>query len=304
MDQAAQRIYQSINMQKPLIVVTGKNGQLGWELMQLAERYAHDFDFLFTDRDQLNLADEQSINHFFQTHQPAYFINCAAYTAVDKAESEQDLAYRINAQAIAEIAHYCSLSNTVLIHFSTDYVFDGKGISPYTIDTPTDPVNYYGYTKRVGEQLALTNYPSTIIIRTSWVYSSHGHNFVKTMLRLMKERDLIKVVADQKGCPTYAADLADATMNMISAVQNGNLHPGIFHYSNTGETNWYEFAKAIRDIAGLTCTVEPITTAEYPTPAKRPGYSVMELTDISKQYGLVLHNWQDSLHRCLNLLNS
>jgi dTDP-4-dehydrorhamnose reductase len=291
-------------MQKPLIVVTGKNGQLGWELMQLAQQYANDFELLFTDRDQLNLADEQSITQFFQAHQPAYFINCAAYTAVDKAESEQDLAYRINAQAVAEIAHHCSLSNTILIHFSTDYVFDGKGTVPYTINTATSPINYYGYTKRVGEQLALENHSSTIIIRTSWVYSSHGHNFVKTMLRLMKERDSIKVVADQKGCPTYAADLAAATMNIITASQNGNFHPGIFHYSNAGETNWYEFAKAIRDAAGLTCTVEPITTTEYPTPAKRPDYSVMELKDIVDQYGIVLHHWQDSLYRCLDLLRS
>mgnify|MGYP001627409338 CR=1 FL=1 len=291
-------------MQKPLIVVTGKNGQLGWELMQLAKQYHNDFEFLFTDRDQLNLADERSISHFFQTCQPAYFINCAAYTAVDKAESEQDLAYRINAQAVAQIAHHCSLSDTTLIHFSTDYVFDGKGITPYTVDTPTHPVNYYGYTKRVGEQLALENHSNTIIIRTSWVYSSHGHNFVKTMLRLMKERDMVKVVADQRGCPTYAADLAEATMKIISASKSGNLHTGIFHFSNSGETNWYEFAKAIRDVAGLSCTVESITTAEYPTPAKRPGYSVMDLTTITEKYGVVIHNWHESLRRCLSILTN
>lgn len=302
MDQAAQRIHELVNMQKQLIVVTGKNGQLGWELMQLAKHYANDFEFLFTDRDQLNLADEASISQFFQTHQPAYFINCAAYTAVDKAESEQDIAYRINAQAVAEIAYHCSLSNTILIHFSTDYVFDGKGTTPYTINTPTSPVNYYGYTKRVGEQLALENHSSTIIIRTSWVYSSHGHNFVKTMLRLMNERDLIKVVADQKGCPTYSADLAVATMNIITASQNGNFHPGIFHYSNAGETNWYEFAKAIRDAAGLTCTVEPIPTSEYPTPAKRPGYSVMDLSAITEQYHIQTKAWQESLSNCLAML--
>jgi dTDP-4-dehydrorhamnose reductase len=289
-------------MSKPLVVVTGKNGQLGWELMQLSGEYADRFDFLFTDRDQLNLADEQSITQFFKTYQPTYFINCGAYTAVDKAESEQDLAYRINAQAVAQIAHHCSIYKTIFIHFSTDYVFDGNGTAPYQIDTPTNPVNYYGYTKRVGEQLALENHSSTIIIRTSWVYSSHGHNFVKTMLRLMKERDVVKVVSDQRGCPTYAADLAEATMKIISTVQHGSLHAGIFHYSNAGETNWYEFAKAIRDAAGLTCNVEPITTAEYPTPAKRPGYSVMNLTTIAEKYDVVLHHWQDSLQQCLSLL--
>jgi dTDP-4-dehydrorhamnose reductase len=302
MDEATQRIYQSIDMQKPLVVVTGKNGQLGWELMQLTKQYANRFDFLFTDREQLDLLDEQSITDFFQTYQPSYFINCAAYTAVDKAESEQDLAYRINAKAIGQIAHYCSIYKTILIHFSTDYVFDGNGITPYKIDTPTNPVNYYGYTKRVGEQLALENHASTIIIRTSWVYSSHGHNFVKTMLRLMKERDMIKVVADQRGCPTYAADLAEATMKIVTASQQGQLHAGVFHYSNTGETNWYEFAKAIRDRAGLTCAIEPITTAEYSTPAKRPGYSVMDLTTITEKYDVVLHHWQDSLQQCLLLL--
>lgn len=289
-------------MPKPLVVVTGKNGQLGWELMQLAERYSHLFDFLFTDRSQLDLVDENSITHFFQQYQPAYFIHCAAYTAVDKAESEQHIAYKINAAAVSQIARHCKKSNTVLIHISTDYVFDGKGITPYKIDTATDPINYYGYTKRVGEELALQNNPATVVIRTSWLYSSHGHNFVKTMLRLMKERDLVKVVSDQRGCPTYAHDLAEAIMQIVTTAHHNTLHAGIFHYSNTGETNWYEFAKAIRDTAGLTCTVEPITTAEYPTPAKRPGYSVMDLTAIVEQYGVVLHHWKNSLDKCLSLL--
>jgi dTDP-4-dehydrorhamnose reductase len=289
-------------MPKPLVVVTGKNGQLGWELMQLAERYSNLFDFLFTDRNQLDLLDENAITHFFQQYQPAYFIHCAAYTAVDKAESEQEIAYKINAAAVAQIARHCKLSNTVLIHISTDYVFDGKGVTPYKIDTPTDPVNYYGYTKRVGEELALQNNPATVVIRTSWLYSSHGHNFVKTMLRLMKERDLVKVVSDQRGCPTYAHDLAGAIMQIVTAAHHNTLHTGIFHYSNTGETNWYEFAKAIRDTAGLTCIVEPIATAEYPTPAKRPGYSVMDLTAIAEQYDVVLHDWKDSLDKCLSLL--
>ncbi len=291
-------------MPKPLVVVTGKTGQLGWELMQLAEHYSHLFDFLFTDRNQFDLLDENSIDHFFKHYQPSYFIHCAAYTAVDKAESEQDIAYRINATAVAQIARHCKAYNTALIHISTDYVFDGKGLAPYTIDTPTNPVNYYGYTKRVGEELALQNNPATLIIRTSWLYSSYGHNFVKTMLRLMKERDMVKVVADQQGCPTYAADLAEAIMKVITSSQHGDLRTGVFHYSNTGETNWYEFAKAIRDTAGFTCTVEPITTAEYPTPAKRPGYSVMDLTAIAEQYDVVLHPWKDSLVKCLALLKA
>ncbi len=286
-------------MPKPLVVVTGKNGQLGWELMQLAEHHSNLFDFLFTDSVLLDLSDENAITHFFQQYQPAYFINCAAYTAVDKAETEQDVAYKINAAAVAQIAFHCKASNTVLIHISTDYVFDGKGVVPYKIDTPTDPVNYYGYTKRVGEELALQNNPATVIIRTSWLYSSFGHNFVKTMLRLLSERDLVKVVSDQRGCPTYACDLASAIMQIVIASYHNELHAGILHYSNTGETSWYEFAKAIRDLSGIHCEVQAITTADYPTPAKRPGYSVMDISEIQKKYHIQSVPWQESLKNCL-----
>lgn len=289
-------------MQKPLVVVTGKNGQLGWELMQLAAQYEHHFHFLFADRHQLDISDDNAIHHFFQQHQPAYCINCAAYTAVDKAETEQEQAYRINAAAVAQIALHCKKTDTTLIHISTDYVFNGKGNTPYTTATPTEPVNYYGYTKRIGEELALYNNPQTIIIRTSWVYSSHGHNFVKTMLRLMKERNTVKVVADQTGCPTYAHDLAETIVSIILQAEKGNHHYGIFHYSNQGITNWYEFAKAIRDLSALHCELQPITTTEYPTPAKRPAYSVMDISTISEQYGIQLKPWRVSLENCLEVL--
>lgn len=285
-------------MAKPVILVTGKQGQLGWELMQLAESH-HQYEFIFLDRTELDIAAIASIEQKMEQYQPGYFINCAAYTAVDKAETEQELAYRINAEATGAMANACKKYATVFITVSTDYVFNGTGTKPYATDDPTDPVNYYGYTKQVGEQLAIANHPATIIIRTSWVYSTHGNNFVKTMTRLMKERDTLNVVQDQQGSPTYAHDLASAILQIIDQHENGNKQYGIFHYSNEGVTNWCEFAKAIRDEAKLSCVVNGITTAEYPTPAKRPLYSVMDTSKITSAYGIVMRNWQAALHDCI-----
>ena len=289
-------------MSKPLIVVTGKNGQLGWELRQLAERVMKEFDILFTGKEELDLSDLKSIPVFFQKHTPAYFINCAAYTAVDKAETEQEAAYTINAASVGVIAQQCRKYNCTLFSISTDYVFDGKGTKPYQTNTVTDPVNYYGYSKWLGEKLALENNEHTIIIRTSWLYSSHGNNFVKTMLRLMKERTELKVVNDQLGSPTYAADLADTILKMIHSLQNGNQQYGIYHYSNEAIISWYDFAVAIRKMAKLSCEVLPIPTSEYPTPAKRPGYSVMDTSAIQNDFGILLKGWVQSLENCLNTL--
>jgi dTDP-4-dehydrorhamnose reductase len=291
-----------IQMSIPLIVVTGKNGQLGWELQQVHNRYSVFFYFLFTDREELDLADLSSIPSFFEKYKPAYFINCAAYTAVDKAETEQEAAYTINAEAVNIIAQQCKKWNCTLIHISTDYVFDGKGTVPYTTDTKTEPVNYYGYSKWVGEKLALENNDRSIIIRTSWLYSSQGNNFVKTMLRLMKERTALKVVDDQVGSPTYAADLALSVMKIIQALENGNRHFGIYHYSNEGVTSWFEFATAIKEMSHLSCEVLPIPTSAYPTPAKRPAYSVMDTSDINKDFGIEISNWKSSLETCLQQL--
>jgi dTDP-4-dehydrorhamnose reductase len=286
-------------MAKPLVVVTGKNGQLGWEIAQLVATEKNEFDFLFAGREELNLARPETIVPFFDLHKPAYFINCAAYTAVDKAETEQEQAYTINAVSVGIIAKQCSLHHCTLISISTDYVFDGNGTIPYQTNMAANPVNYYGYTKWIGEKLALENNPQTIIIRTSWVYSIHGNNFVKTMLRLMKERPEIKVVDDQTGCPTYAANLAAAILQIISSLQNGNKHYGIYQYSNTGVISWFNFATAIRDEAGLHCAVLPIPGSSYPTPAKRPTYSVMDTNVIVKDYGIVLTDWRESLKICL-----
>lgn len=289
-------------MAKPLIVVTGKTGQLGWELERAARDFSATYDFLFTTRDELDLLSAISIQDFFSKNNPAYCINCAAYTAVDKAETDREQAMAINADAVEVMAKCCANAGTVLIQLSTDYVFDGSGTTPYLPDAPTTPVNYYGFTKWRGEQAALTYNPQTLIIRTSWVFSSHGNNFVKTMLRLMKERSVLKVVNDQQGCPTYAADLAVAILQIITEIEKGNKHFGIYHYSNTGVTNWYAFAQAIRDTAVLSTELLPIPTADYPTPAKRPAYSVMDTSLLKKDYGITSRNWKEALEDCLQSL--
>jgi len=290
-------------MLRPLVVVTGKNGQLGWELEKLVADTEATFDFLFTGREELDLSDPEMIVAFFQQYKPAYFINCAAYTAVDKAESEQTFAYAVNASSVGLLASECSKLNCPFITISTDYVFDGKGTAPYAIDHPADPVNYYGYTKWMGEKLALSNNPQTMVIRTSWVYSSHGNNFVKTMLRLMKERTELKVVNDQIGSPTYAADLASAILQIVTRLAAGKTHYGIYHFSNEGQISWYDFAVAIRDLASLPCIVRPIPTKDFPTPAKRPAYSVMDTQQIVADFDIPLRDWKESLIQCISKLS-
>ncbi|TAG12140.1 MAG: dTDP-4-dehydrorhamnose reductase [Sphingobacteriia bacterium] len=285
-----------------VVAVTGKSGQLGWELQQLAAAFEDRYVFIFTDRLQLDLSNPSSIAPFFEQYRPAYFINCAAYTAVDKAESEREAALLVNATAVEQIAIACELHQCKLITISTDYVFDGNGTTPYKTDMETDPVNYYGYSKYLGEQLAQQNNPSCIIVRTSWVYSVHGNNFVKTMLRLMRERTELKVVSDQIGSPTYAADLAAALMLVVEVQEKGNMHSGIYHYSNTGIISWYEFAESIRSFAALNCKLIPITTPEYPTPAKRPAYSVMHTDTFAKDFNIPLKEWEGSLKDCMQLL--
>ncbi len=289
-------------MSKPIIAVTGKNGQFGWELQQLHSSYSTAFDFIFTDREEIDLYQPETILSFFQKYQPQYFINCAAYTAVDKAETEQEKALKINAEAVGIIAAACAKINCTLITISTDYVFDGNGKKPYAADEKTNPLNYYGYSKWLGEKLALENCPQSIIIRTSWVYSVHGNNFVKTMLRLMKERNEIKVVNDQTGSPTAAADLAAAILQIIEQLSRGNKKYGIYQYSNKGIISWYDFAVAIRSLAGLTCNVLPVPSTEYPTPAKRPFNSAMDTHKIAQDFHVELIDWQRSLETCIKKL--
>lgn len=277
------------------IIVTGSKGQLGSELNDLAIKYP-EYEFVFCDKDTLDIADENAVNIFFSKHKPEFVINCAAYTAVDLAEKEREQAMLINAFAVGVLAKAAASINCKLIHISTDYVFDGNANEPYGTSAPTNPVNYYGLTKLEGEKQAINNNPNSIIIRTSWVYSAYGKNFVKTMLRLMNEREGLGVVADQYGSPTYAADLAQAIMHII--VSN-NYNPGIYHYANSGIINWHQFAEAIKDISGSNCTVNAITTADYPTLAARPKYSAFDTSKIVEVYKLTIPQWRQSLEICL-----
>jgi dTDP-4-dehydrorhamnose reductase len=275
------------------ILLTGKNGQLGNEIQVLASCYP-DYNFLYTDIAELDITDNQHVLKFFDEHNPVICINAAAYTAVDKAEIESELAFKVNAEAVKNLAQACKKWNTKFIHVSTDYVFNGLAKHPYKEDDSTDPVNYYGYTKLKGEEFALTECPSTIVIRTSWVYSTFGNNFVKTMLRLMKEKESINVVDDQVGSPTYAEDLAKAILTITTSDIDGK--EGIYHYSNDGVISWFQFAAAIKEISGSSCTVNPIPTSAYPTPAKRPAYSAFDKTKIERTFSIPIVDWKSSLH--------
>jgi len=276
---------------------------LGFEIQALSTQF-NQFDFIFTGRNEIDLNDPETIDSFFDKHRPDYFINCAAYTAVDKAETEIETALAINATSVASIARHCNKINCTLITISTDYVFDGNGTSPYPTDYITNPVNHYGYTKLLGEEMAIQNNPKTIVIRTSWVYSTHGNNFVKTMLRLMKERPEIKVVNDQKGSPTNAKNLADGILTLISKIDSKTVEPqyGIYHFSDKGNITWFQFAKEIKGFKKLNTKVLPMLTIDYPTPAKRPNYSVMDTSKITNVYGIEIKDWKESLHSCLDKL--
>lgn len=282
------------------IVVTGANGQLGNELKAVAPQFG-EYRFLFVTKEELAIEDIDAVKKYFSTNTPAYCINCAAYTAVDKAETEKNKAFLINAEAVGNLATACKQHDVQLIHISTDYVFDGTAKQPYKETDDTCPINTYGKSKLKGEELALLNDPSTIIIRTSWVYSSFKSNFVRTMLRLMKEKDSINVVNDQYGSPTYAADIATAIMKIISSGKSREM-PGIYNYTNAGITNWYEFALAIKELSGSNCIVNPVTTAQYPTAAKRPLYSALDTKKIRDCFDIVIPQWKDSLEHCLKLL--
>ncbi len=289
-------------MSKPLIVVTGKNGQLGSELQLLTPSFDAQYEFLFADRAVLDLSSNDSIDKFCAEHKPAVVINCAAYTAVDKAETDRDAAFQINAVAVGKLAAYCKAIGALFITVSTDYVFDGNGTSPYLPSDTTDPINYYGASKAEGEKLAVTNNSESIIIRTSWVYSRFGNNFVKTMIRLMGERPSLNVVGDQIGAPTYAADLAVAIMHMVAQKAAGNAHSGIYHYSNSGAISWYDFAVAIGELIQSNCTVAKIGSEAFPTPAKRPHYSLMDCSSIIHDFGVDQPDWKESLAVCIPLI--
>ena len=282
------------------ILVTGANGQLGQEFQQLEKNFPS-LNFLFVSKNELSIADENAVDAFFKNNQIDICINCAAYTAVDKSETDKETAIAVNAIAVGYLAKACKNYNTKFIHISTDYVFDGKGGKPFTENDQTNPVNFYGQTKLSGELNAIKENEETIIIRTAWVYSSFGNNFVKTMIRLMNERESIGVVNDQYGCPTFAADLAQAIMQIIVG---NNFIAGIYHYSNKGKISWYDFAKEISQQINSHCVVNEITTSQFPTPASRPSYSVLDTSKIAETFNITIPEWKESLQKCLALLKS
>lgn len=280
------------------ILVTGSNGQLGNELKSLQSKYPQ-YNFTFYSREELNISDPKAIEENFEKTSPHFVINCAAYTAVDKAETEHDTAMMINGSAVGYLAAACNKNGAKFIHISTDYVFDGQSKAPLKETDDVHPVNFYGESKLLGERLAFKHNEDSVVIRTSWVYSVFGNNFVKTMIRLMQSRESISVVNDQIGSPTYAADLAEVIMQIIDA---DKWVAGVFHFSNDGVISWYEFAQEIKTLTGSNCMVNGIPTEQYPTPAKRPTYSVMDKSKIVETYNVALKNWRESLQRCIALL--
>jgi len=283
------------------ILVTGSNGQLGSELKELAPNYPN-YNFIFTDVEEFDICNHNEVKQFIATNNINTIINCAAYTAVDKAEDQFELANEINNLAVANFARIAKEHNIKFVHISTDYLFDGTNHKPYVETDIPNPQSVYGKTK-LNAEIAIQeiNPVNSIIIRTSWVYSSYGNNFVKTMLRLGREKEELGIVYDQIGTPTYAGDLAKAILETLPKLKNEKVE--IYHYSNQGVCSWYDFAKAIFEIANIKLKVNAIESTQYPTPAKRPFYSVMHKAKIQETYKIEVPYWKDSLSKCLNKIN-
>jgi dTDP-4-dehydrorhamnose reductase len=282
------------------ILITGAKGQLGSELKLLGQKFP-DYKLTFTDVEELDITDVTAVSEFMDNLHPEVVINCAAYTAVDKAEQEPELALKINSLAVRNLSNACGEFNALLIHVSTDYIFSGTGYRPYVeTDTP-DPVSSYAKSKYAGETQMLSSCQNGIILRTSWLYSPFGNNFVKTILKYGKERGMLNVVFDQIGCPTYAKDLAKAILTIIPEFKD---HEGveIFHYANEGVASWYDFARAIIMFSGIRCRINPIETKDYPLPAARPFYSVLNKTKFKERFKLEIPYWKDSLEECIKRL--
>lgn len=284
------------------ILVTGSNGQLGAEFRYLASNYK-DFEFIFTDVEELDITDFIAVSDYFSENNFDYCINCAGYTAVDQAEDELEKAFLINAAAVENLAKICEGHQTHLIHISTDYVFDGTSKRPYKEDDQVSPQSVYGFSKLEGEEAVLKYATKAIIIRTAWLCSQFGRNFVKTMLKLGKEKTQLKVVNDQIGSPTYAEDLAKAILEIIS--KPGKFKSSeIYHYSSMGSISWYIFAKEIIDMAGLNCKIIPVNSTEYPTKAKRPAYSVLDKSKIIHDFGIEIPEWNFGLKKLIEALKN
>ena len=281
------------------ILVTGANGQLGSELRKIG--FTALDDVFFTDVAELDITSYEAVAKFVEEHDIDTIINCAAYTAVDKAEDEPELAAKINTEAVANLAKVANKQDCLLIHVSTDYVFNGMGEKPYTEKNNPCPVSVYGKTKLAGEEAIKKSGCLHIIIRTAWLYSTFGNNFVKTILRLAGERPELTVVSDQVGSPTYAEDLARAIVTIMED-DNRGMCEGIYHFSDEGVCSWYDFACEIVRISGLPCQVKPVTTAEYPTKTRRPAYSVLDKTKIKQTFGVSVPHWQESLAACMKEL--
>jgi dTDP-4-dehydrorhamnose reductase len=287
------------------ILVTGSKGQLGCEIEGLSYTHSYKgFKFFFTDIDTLDIVDAESVESFFNNQQIDYIINCAGYTMVDKAEDEKDKAMAVNADGVANLLQYAEKQETAFLHISSDYVFDGQNHLPYKEDDKTNPVSAYGLSKRKAEEV-LGTYQKSIILRTSWLYSEKGNNFLTTILRISEESKELRVVNDQIGSPTYARDLAKVLLDIILYCENNpeNFPAGIYHYSNEGVCSWFDFARAIIRHAGRNNIVVPVETSEFERPAKRPAYSVMNKKKIKSLFNVSITHWEDSLVNCLNQLD-
>lgn len=283
------------------ILVTGSNGQLGTEMRNVFESEIPN-NVIYTDINELDLTDAKAVEHFVLKNEITHIVNCAAYTAVDKAEEDKALCTAVNVDAVKNLATAADVVGAKIIHISTDYVFDGTAHRPYKESDKVNPISQYGATKRTGETALIALLPDSIIIRTGWLYSPYGNNFVKTMLRLGAEKTSLKVVSDQIGTPTYAYDLAKAIYTIICSNQ---WVEGIYHFSNEGACSWYDFTKAIHRIAGIsTCDVQPIPTEDYPTPANRPSYSILNKSKIKATFGIKIAHWEESLTKCIERIKA
>ena len=282
------------------ILVTGANGQLGQCLQKISSQF-EEFEFIFTDSETLDITNKEEVNDFFWQNAPDFCINAAAYTAVDLAETDIEKAFLVNADGAENLAEACAENNAQFIHVSTDYVFDGENNLAYTEEDFTNPLGVYGASKLAGDELALEVNPCSVILRTSWVYSEFGKNFVKTMLNLFATKEELSIVADQFGQPTNANDLAEAIMKIIKSEK---ITPGIFNFSNMGRISWFDFAEKIAELSEAKIKLNAIETSQYPTPAKRPKNSVLDLDKISKTYAVPLKPWEESLEDCVQILQN
>lgn len=280
------------------ILITGSHGQLGNEMQQAAKSFPA-FTYLYTDVEDLDICDKTALDTYVKANHVDIIVNCAAYTAVDKAEDDVELCYKINSDAVRNIGEVANANHLKVVHVSTDYVFDGTNYLPYNEDQPVCPATVYGKSKLAGEQALLDSCHLAVILRTAWLYSSFGNNFVKTMMKLGTERDSLNVIFDQVGTPTYAADLANAILNIVS---HESFVTGIYHFSDEGVCSWYDFTKTIHRIAGITCDVRPIETKDYPARTPRPHYSVLNKAKIKSTYGITIPHWEESLVKCIDIL--